>query len=67
MLDEELESFVKKRRKRGVRWGKRVGFLVLEWAVVGVMWWVWVVVVGIRAVRGVVRGGWRVVAWVLWI
>lgn len=54
-------------RRRRMRWLRWFGWMVLEWCVLGVMWWVWLVVVvvrfGLGSVRGVVRG----LKWFLWL
>jgi hypothetical protein len=63
---DALEKFRRKRRKR-LKWIRRVGFGLLEWGVLLFMWWVWLVVVIVRGVGGVVRGSYRAVKWVFWL
>ncbi|KAF1990201.1 hypothetical protein K402DRAFT_401071 [Aulographum hederae CBS 113979] len=42
-LGNTIEGLIRARRRRG-RWLRRTGFLLLEWTLLGVMWWVWLVV-----------------------
>ncbi|GME64405.1 hypothetical protein GTA08_BOTSDO12942 [Neofusicoccum parvum] len=54
-------------RRRRMRWLRRFGWMMLEWCVLGVMWWVWLVVVIVRFGLGCVRGVVRGVRWFLWL
>ncbi|KAL1641478.1 hypothetical protein SLS58_005983 [Diplodia intermedia] len=54
-------------RRRRMRWARRVGWMLLEWCVLGVMWWVWLVVVVVRTGLGAARGVARGVRWFLWL
>ncbi|OJD33655.1 uncharacterized protein BKCO1_2800077 [Diplodia corticola] len=54
-------------RRRRMRWVRRVGWMLLEWCVLGVMWWVWLVVVVVRTGLAAVRGVGRGVRWFLWL
>ncbi len=65
-LAEAMDGMVRKRRRR-FRWVRRGGWVVVEWALVGVMWWVWLVVVVLRMIRGLGRGVSRGVRWLLWL
>lgn len=65
-LLERMEKILRRRRRR-FRWIRRAGWVLLEWVLVGVMWWVWFVVVLIGFVRGTVRGVFRSVKWLLWL
>ncbi|KAK2809172.1 hypothetical protein FQN50_004007 [Emmonsiellopsis sp. PD_5] len=65
-LHAALDQGIRKRKRR-FRWVSRVGFVLLEWAVVGAMWWVWLVVMMWKVVRGVWRGGVGGVRWILWL
>ncbi|KAK2795770.1 hypothetical protein FQN52_003619 [Onygenales sp. PD_12] len=65
-LHASLDQGIRKRKRR-FRWVSRVGFVLLEWAVVGAMWWVWLVVMMWKVVRGVWRGGVGGVRWILWL
>lgn len=58
---------IARRKRRQMRWVRRGGYVLLEWAVLGVMWWVWLLVVVFNIVRGVFRVGVGTVRWVLWV
>lgn len=65
-INDEAAAMAR-RKRRQMRWVRRGGYVLLEWAVLGVMWWVWLVVVVLNIVRGVFRMGVGMVRWVLWI
>lgn len=65
-LCDALDRGVRKRRRR-LRWVRRAGFVILEWALVGMLWWVWLIVMGFKLVRGVLRGAVSGARWVLWL
>lgn len=65
-LSDALDKGVRKRRRR-LRWLRRTGFMVLEWALVAMLWWVWLIVMAFKLVRGVFRGFFSAVRWVLWL
>lgn len=56
-----------RRRRRRFRWVRRAGWLVLEWLLVGFMWYVWFVVMIARVFLGVGKGLVRGVRWLLWL
>lgn len=66
-LEEELVKFTRKRRRRAGRIVRRGWFLLLEWTVVGFMWWLWMIVVIVRVFRMILRGAWKGVRWILWL
>jgi len=65
-LGEAIDTLMRRRRRR-FRWLRRAGWMVVEWALVGVMWWVWLVVVLLRVGMGVAKGVLRGVRWLLWL
>ena len=65
-LGDALSTMMRKRRRR-FRWARRGGWVLVEWALVGVMWWVWLVVVLLRMARGILRTAGRSVRWLLWL
>lgn len=65
-LSDALDRGVRKRRRR-LRWVRRAGFVILEWALVGMLWWVWLIVMGFKLVRGILRGAVSGARWVLWL
>ncbi|KAJ5731258.1 uncharacterized protein N7483_005766 [Penicillium malachiteum] len=65
-LSDALDKGIRKRRRR-MRWVRRTGFVVLEWALVAVLWWVWLIVMAFKLVRGVFRGAISGARWILWL
>lgn len=65
-LSDALDKGIRKRNRR-FRWVRRVGFVLLEWVVVGVMWWVWLIVMMFKITRGIWRGAVSGIRWVLWL
>ncbi|QDS68676.1 hypothetical protein FKW77_002192 [Venturia effusa] len=63
---DALEKLARARRRR-LRWLRRVGFGLVEWGVVLVMWWIWLLVTVWKASWGTVRGIGRAVRWVFWL
>jgi hypothetical protein len=54
-------------RKRRMRWLRGFGWMLVEWALVAFMWWLWLVVVFIGSVKKVFGFGWGVLRWLLWL
>ncbi|PWW80107.1 hypothetical protein C7212DRAFT_361099 [Tuber magnatum] len=65
-VNDDLSNVMRRKRRR-FRWVRRAGYVMLEWVVLGVMWWVWLIVVVIRFLRVMVTGIVRGVRWILWI
>lgn len=65
-LQDRMDRILRRRRRR-FRWLRRAGWALLEWVLLGVMWWVWLVVVLVRFVGGTVRGVFGAVRWLLWL
>jgi hypothetical protein len=65
-LSDALNKGIRKRNRR-FRWVRRAGFVFLEWVVVGVMWWVWLIVMIFKILRGMWRGAISGIRWVLWL
>ncbi|BCR91935.1 uncharacterized protein ACHE_70778S [Aspergillus chevalieri] len=65
-LSDTLDKGVRKRRRR-LRWVRRAGFVMLEWALVGMLWWVWLIVMAFKVLRSAFRGAISGVRWVLWL
>ena len=63
---DAIEKMLRRRRRR-FRWVRRAGWLVVEWLLVGLMWYVWFLVVVARVGLGVGRGVVRGVRWLLWL
>lgn len=65
-LSDALDKGLRKRNRR-FRTVRRVGFVLLEWVLVGVMWWVWLVVMVFKIFRGIAQGTLTSIRWVLWL
>lgn len=56
-----------RRRRRRFRWLRRGGWVLVEWTLVGVMWFAWFLVVFVRIVLGLGKGAVRSVRWLFWL
>ena len=65
-LSDTLEHGLRKRHRR-LRWLRRTGFMMLEWALVGLLWWVWLIVVAFKLSRKLLYGMASGVRWILWL
>ncbi|KAI9825881.1 MAG: hypothetical protein M1832_000822 [Thelocarpon impressellum] len=65
-LGRRLDS-VMRRRGRRMRRIKRWGYVLLEWALLGAMWWVWVIFIISKMFRGILTGVVRGVRWFFWM
>lgn len=65
-LVDSMETMLRRRRRR-FRWLRRGGWVAVEWVLVGVMWWVWLIVVAIRTVLGGGGAAIRAARWLLWL
>ncbi|CAD6504843.1 BgTH12-00345 [Blumeria graminis f. sp. triticale] len=55
------------RRRARFRWLKRSGWVIVEWALIGVMWWVWFIVMIVRIFFGISRGVLGGIKWLFWL
>lgn len=65
-LNDSIEILLRRRRRR-FRWIRRGGYVLLEWTLLGIMWWVWLIVVMVRIMRctiGALIGSLR---WLFWV
>ncbi|KAH7155543.1 hypothetical protein B0J13DRAFT_545790 [Dactylonectria estremocensis] len=62
-LIEELS----RNRRRRFRWLRRGMWSVVEWVLVGFMWYVWFVVTILRILLGLGQGTWSGIRWLLWL
>ena len=60
-------NVVLRRRRRQLRSVGRIGWAMVEWTLLGIMWIVWLVVVVVRLVRGTVGGLVKGVRWLIWM
>lgn len=65
-LSDTLDKGLRKRNRR-LRSIRRIGFSLLEWTLVGVMWWLWLIVMVFKVIRGVGKGVVKGVRWILWL
>ncbi|KAL2857161.1 hypothetical protein BJY01DRAFT_202896 [Aspergillus pseudoustus] len=65
-LSETLDHGIRKRGRR-LRWLRRTGFVMLEWALIGLLWWVWLIVVAFKLLRKLLHGMVSGVRWILWL
>jgi hypothetical protein len=63
-ITDTMDRMMRQRRRR-FRWLRRGGWVLVEWALVGVMWMVWFVVVFVRIFMGIGRGVVGVGRWLL--
>lgn len=66
-LNDAIDGAMRRRRRGPLRWARRVGYVVVEWLVVGLLWGIWLVVSVVRVVVDVGRGVGRVVRWLVWL
>lgn len=67
---KRVQDFIDKmlrRRRRRFRWVRRAGWLAVEWALVGFMWYVWFVVMIARVLLAFFRGVVRMGKWLFWL
>jgi hypothetical protein len=61
-VDDAVDEILRLRRRQ-FRLMKRFGFKLLEWLVLGIMWWVWFIVVCWKSVKRVIMAFVRVLRW----
>lgn len=65
-ITDDIEHMLRMRRRR-TRWVRRVGWTLLEWALLGFMWAAWLAVTLSRVVLRFVSFFWKIVRWLLWL
>ena len=65
-LNDSINVILRRRRRR-LRYVRRVGWAMVEWTLLGIMWMVWLIVVIIRLVRGTVGGLVKGLRWLFWL
>ncbi|WZH40413.1 uncharacterized protein QYS62_001346 [Fusarium acuminatum] len=63
----DLTDKMMRNRRRRFRWLRRGMWSVVEWLLVGFMWYVWFVVTIFRLFLGLGTGVWQGVRWLLWL
>lgn len=65
-LNDSVDTILRRRRRR-LRYVRRIGWAMVEWTLLGIMWMVWLVVVIVRLVRGTVGGLVKGLRWLFWL
>ena len=65
-LNDSIDYILRKRRRK-FRCMRRLGWVTVEWTLLGVMWMVWLAVVIVRLVRGSVGAFVKGLKWLLWL
>ncbi|KAI9748668.1 MAG: hypothetical protein M1815_003084 [Lichina confinis] len=65
-VNDSIELVMRQRRRR-LRWLRRGAYLSLEWALLGIMWCLWLIFVVVRLVRVSMRAVWMGLRWILWL
>lgn len=65
-VEDVMENMLRRKRRR-FRWARRATWLVIEWFVVGCMWWLWFLYLLWRSVAGIGRGVVGGMRWLLWL
>ena len=65
-INDKIERMIRGRKRR-FRWLRRGGWVLVEWTLVGVMWYVWFLVVLCRIVLGIGKGLVGSVRWLLFL
>lgn len=65
-LNDSINIIIRRKRRR-FRWVRRGGYWLLERTVVGLMWWVWLIVVVLRLIKGCAMGLFVVFRWLLYL
>ncbi len=65
-LNDSINQIFRRRRRR-LKWIRRTGYVLLEWTLLGIMWWAWLIVVMIRLIKGGIGGIVGAVRWLFWL
>ncbi|SLM38515.1 hypothetical protein LPUS_08747 [Lasallia pustulata] len=65
-LNDSLNTMMRRRRRR-LKWVRKGGYVLLEWTLLGIMWWVWLIVVIIKFFRGAIVALIRGLRWLFWL
>lgn len=61
-VDDAVDEMLR-RRRRQLRWLRITGYKLLEWLVLGILWWIWFLVAVFNIGRRVVVAIWRFFYW----
>ncbi len=65
-VSDKIAKMLRRRRRR-FRWLRRGGWVMVEWVLVGIMWYVWFMVMIIRVVLALGRGVVGSLRWLFWL
>jgi hypothetical protein len=65
-ITDEIDRMIRARKRR-MRWLRGFGWMLVEWALVAVMWCLWLIVVLVGSVKRIFGVGLGVVRWLLWL
>jgi hypothetical protein len=66
-LNDIIDGALRRRKRGPIRYIRRVGYTLIEWTVVGLLWAIWLVVMVFRVCFGTVRGVFNAVRWLLFL
>jgi hypothetical protein len=66
-LNDIIDGALRRRKRGPIRYIRRVGYTLIEWTVVGLLWAIWLVVMVFRVCLGTVRGVFNAVRWLLFL
>jgi hypothetical protein len=66
-LNDIIDGALRRRRRGPIRYIRRVGYTLIEWTVVGLLWAIWLVVMVFRIGLGTVKGVFNAVRWLLFL
>jgi hypothetical protein len=65
-VNDSIEILLRRRRRR-FRWIRRGGYVLLEWTLLGIMWWAWLIVVMVRLARCTIGAFTGSLRWIFWM
>lgn len=65
-ISDKMDTMMRRRRRK-FRWVRRMGWVAVEWGLVGVMWGVWFLVMLVRVILGVGNGVVAGFRWLFWL
>jgi hypothetical protein len=65
-ISDRIDKMIRMRRRR-MKWVRRVGWMLVEWMLLGIMWFCWLIVVVLGSVKRIVGWNLGLVRWLLWI
>ncbi|KAI4712993.1 hypothetical protein J4E89_001971 [Alternaria sp. Ai002NY15] len=65
-ITDEIDRMIRTRKRR-MRWIRGFGWMLVEWALVALMWCLWLIVVLVGSVKRVFGVGIGVIRWLLWL